>query len=90
MALHVRDPVIDELVSKLVAVTGETKTAAVRQALIERCERVQAQGLSHDRAAHILGVLEQEIWPALGIEDTQMPFTKAEREEILGYGPGGV
>jgi antitoxin VapB len=34
--------------------------------------------------------LETEIWPLLKEENRGKPITKAEREELLGYGPGGV
>jgi antitoxin VapB len=34
--------------------------------------------------------LETEIWPLIKEENRGNPITKAEREEFLGYGPGGV
>jgi antitoxin VapB len=34
--------------------------------------------------------LETEIWPLIKPENLGKTITKAEREELLGYGPGGV
>jgi antitoxin VapB len=34
--------------------------------------------------------LEEEVWPQLPPDVRGQPMTKAEREEILGYGPDGV
>jgi antitoxin VapB len=34
--------------------------------------------------------LETEIWPLIRPENLGRTMTKAEREQLLGYGPGGV
>lgn len=94
MALNIKDRETEALVAEIAALTGETKTGAVRQAARERLERLRLQ---HGRpnpkkdAESFRRWLETEIWPL--IPDDVLggkPMTKAEREEILGYGPGGV
>ena len=42
-------------------------------------------------AARHSPVLEEEVWPFMPPEELgKPPMTKAEREEILGYGRDGV
>jgi antitoxin VapB len=43
MALHIQDPEAEKLAEDLAALTGETKTEAVIQALRERLEAVRGQ-----------------------------------------------
>jgi antitoxin VapB len=91
MALNIKDPFAEELAAEVAALTGETKTGAIRTALAERRERLLAARAGDDRATRLRRVLEDEIWPL--IPPTLLdrpPLTKAEREEILGYGPEGV
>jgi antitoxin VapB len=38
----------------------------------------------------LLRFLEEEIWPLIPPDQLGMPLSKAEREEILGYGEHGA
>ncbi|HEY2478554.1 MAG TPA: type II toxin-antitoxin system VapB family antitoxin [Solirubrobacterales bacterium] len=92
MALNIKDKETEALVAEIAALTGETKTGAVRTAARERLERLKL-GPDDPRqdAESMRRFFETEIWPLIP-EDVRgrKPLTKAEREEILGYGPGGV
>lgn len=91
MALNIKDRVAEQLAAEVAALTGETKTGAVRTALAERRERLLAERSKDDRASRLRRVLEEEIWPLIPPELLgRPPLTKVEREEILGYGPEGV
>jgi len=88
MALNIKDPETERLATELAALTGETKTRAVRVALEERTQRL---GRRESAGERMLRVLEEEIWPRIPAElRGRPPLTKAEREAILGYGPDGV
>jgi antitoxin VapB len=93
MALNIKDKETEALVNEIASLTGETKTGAVRQAARERLERLRLRSGNNPRrdAASMRRWLETEIWPLIP-EDHRSgePMTKAEREELLGYGPGGV
>lgn len=90
MALNIKDPETEQLVAEVAALTGESKTAAVRQALRERRDRLAAKDTAEERGERFLRFLRDEIWPQIPeSERGQPPMTKAEREEILGYGPEG-
>jgi antitoxin VapB len=94
MALNIKDKQTEALVAEIASLTGETKTGAVRQAARERLERLRLQsGRPNPKRddESFRRWLETEIWPLIP-DDVRgrKPLTKAEREEILGYGPGGV
>jgi antitoxin VapB len=92
MALNIKDRETEALVAELAAMTGETKTGAVRTAARERLERLRLQsGRPNPKkdAESFRRWLETEIWPLIPDELLGKTITKAEREEILGYGPEG-
>jgi antitoxin VapB len=89
MAMNIKDPEAERLAAEVAALTGESKTAAVRTALRERRDRLSTRsGLGQ---GNLRRFLEDEIWPRVPPEVRDgTPMTKAEREELLGYGPEGV
>jgi antitoxin VapB len=93
MALNIKDKETEALVAELAAMTGETKTGAVRTAARERLERLRLQsGRPNPKkdAESFRRWLETEIWPQIPDDVRGKKISKAEREEILGYGPDGV
>jgi antitoxin VapB len=94
MALNIKDKETEALVNELASLTGETKTGAVRRAVRERLERERLHsGKPNPRkdAESFRRWLETEIWSQIPDELLgREPMTKAEREELLGYGPDGV
>jgi antitoxin VapB len=101
MALNIKDKETEELATEIASQTGESKTGAVRQALRERRDRLalergtrgpaRTEGEREKRRKDFRRFLETEIWPMIPEEERgKPPMTKAEKEEILGYGPGGV
>jgi antitoxin VapB len=94
MALNIKDKETEALVAQIAALTGETKTGAVRRAARERLDRLKLdqhpKGVRRD-AESMRRFFETEIWPLIPKEVLgREPLTKAEREELLGYGPDGV
>jgi antitoxin VapB len=89
MALNIKDKETETLVAEIAALTGETKTGAVRKAARERLERLRLQEDPRRDAESFRRFLETEIWPLIPDELLGKSISKAEREEILGYGPDG-
>jgi antitoxin VapB len=90
MALNIKDSATIRLADELAALTGETKTRAVRTSLEERKQRL-ARGLSPSgNARRLADLLEGEIWPQVPVEVLGKPISRRQREAILGYGPEGV
>lgn len=90
MALNIKDAEVDRLATEVAAMTGETKTRAVRVALAERRERLALRGVASGREAGLKRFLEEEAWPQVPESVLGTAVTRQEREAILGYGPGGV
>jgi antitoxin VapB len=90
MAMNIKDPETERLAAEVAELTGDTKTGAVREALRIRRDQLQAEQNSARDGAAFVRFLEEEIWPQVSPANRGVPIGKAEREEILGYGPGGV
>ena len=90
MAMNIKDAETERLAGEVAELTGESKTAAVRTSLRERRDRLSAQRDYDRRLAEARQFLQDEIWSQIPADELGKPITKAEREEILGYGPDGV
>lgn len=91
MALNIKDKETEDLVAEVASMTGESKTGAVREALRERRTRLALRSGGKGKPQRSMqDWLETEIWPQIPAEllDRE-PMTKAEVEEILGFGPEG-
>lgn len=91
MTLSIRDKETEALVARIVELTGETETAVVRRGARERLDRIAAEPkpkrkMTADELRHWL---ETAVRPRIPKEERGRRLTKAEREEILGYGPEG-
>ena len=89
-SLNIKDPETVALAAEVAELAGETKTQAIKLALQARRQALRRQGSPADRAQRIRRFLEEEVWPNIPEEVRGKPLTKAEHEEILGYGPDGV
>jgi hypothetical protein len=97
VALNIKDKETEALVAKIASLTGESETDAVRIAARERVERLELESAARKpRPADdprrspeaFRHWLETEIWSLLPPEALgRGPMTKAERAELLGYGP---
>lgn len=94
MGLNFEDAETEKLAIEIAKLAGESKDEAVRQALLERRDRLRAGSAGKRRRPRtkeeMLHYLETEIWPLIPEENRgRPPITKEEKEEILGYGPEG-
>lgn len=90
MALNIKNPEVDKLLDDVVALTGETKTEAVRKALEERQRRLALAFGSRQAKDHLLGFLQDEVWPRIPADQRGRTLTRDEEEALLGYGEHGV
>ncbi len=89
MALNIKDAETERLAAEVALLAHETKTRAVRVALEERRERLVRRSSSRP-AERLTRFLADEVWPQVPAEIRGRPVSKADREDILGYGPDGV
>ena len=91
MALNIKNAEVERLVEEVADLAGESKTDAVRQALVERRDRLRLRRRRRARGEGFLDYLEREVWPraaeagALGRR-----LSRKEEDRILGYGKEGV
>ena len=89
MALNIKDPETERLAAEVAALTGTTKTGAVRYAL-RQVLQAQSRLSVQQREERLTRFLEEEIWPLVPPDQLGKPVSKAEREEILGFGEHGA
>jgi len=91
MALNIKDRETEKLAAEVAEISGDTKTGAVREALRERKMRLELRGGGRGKPRRSMReYLEKEVWPHIPPEELDKPpMTKAEVEEILGFGPEG-
>jgi antitoxin VapB len=88
--MNIKDPETERLAAEVAALTGNSKTGAVREALRHERDRLAAAGQAAERKRSLRSFFEEEVWPHVPPEVRGKTMTKAEREEILGIGPDGV
>ena len=89
MALNLKNAEVERLAAEVARLTGESKTEAIRRALDERRRRLKGKS-AEERRARVLGFLEKKVWPTLPEGERGRRITRAEEDDILGYGPAGV
>jgi antitoxin VapB len=89
MALNIKDPETEQLAAEVAALTGTTKTGAVRYALRQALRALSGPSVG-EREERLTRFLGEEIWPLIPPDQLGKPLTRAEREEILGFGEHGA
>jgi antitoxin VapB len=89
MALNIKNAEVERLAAEAAELSGESKTQAIRRALEDRILRLR---LYRGRLTR-----DQRIDAVLARFRSEFPngefgraMTKAEEEDILGFGPDGV
>jgi antitoxin VapB len=90
VALNIKNEEVERLATEVARLTGESKTEAVRRALMERRQRLAYRISPTDREGHALRFLEREVWPRIPEGQLGRHLDAGDEDEILGYGPEGV
>lgn len=85
MALNIKNQEVEQLVSEVSAITGESKTEVVRKALQERKAQLAFRTATTNRKTRVIQFLEQEVWSGIPINQLGRKLTKEEEEALLGY-----
>jgi len=89
VALNLKNAEVERLAAEVARLTGESKTEAIRRALDERRRRLTRAPVEQ-RRARVLRWLEKKVWRTLPQRERGRRLTRAEEDDILGFGPGGV
>ncbi len=81
---------VEELAAEIARITGESKTEAIRRALLERRARLSFRVTEQSHGVTIRRFLEREVWARVPENQIGQAPDRAERERILGYGEEGV
>ena len=90
MALNIKDPETERLATEVAALTGESKTRAIRVALQERKQRLGFRVKRRSRKDEMLRFLQRDVWPRVPAEERGRRLSREEEDAILGYGPEGA
>ncbi|HSB17912.1 MAG TPA: type II toxin-antitoxin system VapB family antitoxin [Bryobacteraceae bacterium] len=90
MALNIKNSEVESLAAEVARLAKETKTEAIRRALLDRKLRLQARRGNISRKARMEALLREQIWPQIPARLRGTRLSRAEREQILGYGSEGV
>jgi antitoxin VapB len=82
VALNIKDPDTDRLAREVAGLAGQTITEAVREALIERLDRLQSQARASLHEADMAALIQRGR--ARQILDTR------DEDQILGYNRDGI
>jgi antitoxin VapB len=86
MALNIKDAETERLAREVAAMTGDSKTGAIRTALRERRQRLELAGPAEgDRERALMAWLEGSVWCELPPGARGHAPTHEEQEALLGY-----
>jgi len=71
-------------------VAGETKTGAIRRALLDRKARLAETEPTPEHVDGFQVFLEREVWPIVPADQIGRRLTRSEEDEILGYEEHGA
>ncbi len=89
MALNIKNADVERLASEVARISNETKTEAIRRALLERRIRLQARIGKAGTRKSLRDHLERNVWPLVPQGELGRVLTREEEDRILGYGPEG-
>lgn len=88
MPLNIKNAEVEALVNEVVSLTGESKTEAVRKALLERKAKLDLEN-AEPRKERLRQFLE-ETWSQMPDHLLGKSVSQEEQDELLGYGSKGV
>ena len=89
MALNIKNIDVERLAGEVASLAHETKTQAIKQALVERRTRLRARAGKPGGRTSLLKYLEQNVWPMMPPGELGRAMSREEEDRILGYGPEG-
>ncbi len=87
MALYIKDPAVTQLAAQLAAITGESKTEAIRIALEERATRISVASAQRNRRVEMARILGRRVPSMIRAGDRKSSLTLEEVQELLAYSP---
>ncbi len=89
MSLNIKNDEVERLAAEVARLANETKTEAIRKALLERRARMRGKHGTRSKLSRLQSLLENQIWPTVPADVLGRSISKEKEEEILGIGPEG-
>lgn len=89
MGLNIKNAEVERLACEVAGLARETKTEAIRRALLERRARLQARAGRPAGGQGLRDYLERNVWPMIPPAELGRVLSREEEDQILGYGPEG-
>jgi antitoxin VapB len=89
MGLNIKNAEVERLASEVANLAHETKTEAIRQALVERRARLRVRSGKPGGRKSLRAYMERNVWPAVPAAELGRVMSRDEEDRILGYGPEG-
>lgn len=89
MGLNIKNVDVGRLAAEVANLAHETKTEAIRRALVERRARLQARAGKPGGRKSLREFMEQNVWPLMPPGELGRVMSREEEDQILGYGPEG-
>jgi antitoxin VapB len=89
MGLNIKNAEVERLAGEVAGMANESKTEAIRRALLERRARLQARAGNQADGRSLREYLERNVWPLVPSAELGRTLTRDEEDRILGYGPEG-
>jgi antitoxin VapB len=89
MALNIKNADVERLAGEVAGLAHETKTEAIRRALVERRARLRARAGTPGGRKSLREYLEQSVWPTIPAGELGRVMSREEEDQVLGYGPEG-
>jgi antitoxin VapB len=80
MGLNIKNVEVERLAAEVAAMTGETKTEAIRKALADRKEQLSVP--KRQRMDGVREWLERDVWPHVKPEFVGKPMKKADWDAL--------
>lgn len=81
MPITIDDPELEALVREIAAELRVSEADALTSVIRDHADYLRRRGA-------VMDWLQNDVWPRIPAEVRGKPVTRAERAELLGYGPG--
>ena len=89
MGLNIKNADVERLATEVAQLAKETKTEAIRRALLERRARLQIRAGRPVGRMGLRAYLEKNVWPMMPATELGHVLSREQEDQILGYGPEG-
>jgi antitoxin VapB len=89
MGLNIKNAEVERLAGEVAVLAHESKTEAIRRALLERRARLQARAGKPKEKKGLFEYMERNVWSIIPPSELGRVLSREEEDHILGYGPEG-